>query len=143
MSRPPDRPIADGPHLLADTLLLTAPAAVQVGDGFEVVLVPAHHARQAVALLDALPLDPVGAIAAVEDRWAFFVPEESHDPPWPPGTLYLAAGARLTLPPAPRAWPVAGWIRWLPTGRILTAPLLLLPVLAAISDRARASSARQ
>jgi hypothetical protein len=74
--------------------------SVQVGPGWEVVLVREMEARQAVARLDHLSAGLVGAVCATEGWWTFFVPEDSDDPPWPDPAAYLASGATVTLPPA-------------------------------------------
>ena len=137
---------ADVPQELSDEALLLAPAplfaepvAVPVGPGFDIVMVPEHHARQAVALLDRLALDPIGSVFADHDRWGFFLPEESDSPAWPPATEYLHGGASVTLPPfhwpAP-AYGATGWVRHRADGRLFTAPLMLHPVLDAVSNGA-------
>ncbi|MDJ0342770.1 hypothetical protein QMK19_22980 [Streptomyces sp. H10-C2] len=99
---------------------------------------PDHHARQAINLLRDHALDPVGGVFSVEDRWGFFVPSRSQEPPWPAATTYLTEGSFVTVPPA--HWQYTddpnrpGWVRQRPDGGLLTAPLLLHPIVAAISD---------
>jgi hypothetical protein len=100
-----------------------------VGPGWEVVRVPETLARQAVARLDRLSSDLVGAVCAIGGWWSFFVPEGSNDPQWPEPAAYLASGAAVTLPPA--SWERnaaargARWVRRCHQGRVFTAPLFL------------------
>ncbi|GHE11985.1 hypothetical protein GCM10010339_73680 [Streptomyces alanosinicus] len=130
---------------LADLLLLHCAGILPVGPGFEVVLIDEDLAHQAVALLDRMELsvDPVGAVSAVEGRWAFFVPEESDIPVWPARTQYFSCGTTLPLPPIPGTTPAlinsTRWIRWQPFGRVITAPLLLQLAVNAVAPRALAS----
>ncbi|MER5549543.1 hypothetical protein ABT072_45900 [Streptomyces sp. NPDC002589] len=130
---------------LACLLLQHCEGTLPVGPGFEVVLINEDLARQAVALLDRMELsvDPVGAVCAVEGRWAFFLPEESDIPAWPAHTQYLSCGTTLPLPPIPGTSPApinsTRWIRWQPLGRVITAPLLLQLAVNAVAPCTLAS----
>lgn len=78
------------------------------------------------------PLDWVFARGC---EWGIFLPAESDDPAWPPGTTYLKAGTSLTLPPI-RLRPdvrtgASAWVSW--DGNLLSRPLLLHPILTALA----------
>lgn len=111
-----------------------------VGPGWEVVLVPEHTARPAAQALAGLSPDLVGAVFSIQGRWGFFVPEESDVPRWPAGIRYLKAGVTVTLPPAcwKRPWTGTGpgWVHRPAGGRLLTPPLLLHPMVSAVSHPA-------
>jgi hypothetical protein len=137
----PPRVGCEQARLLVDRLPFIAPAALPVGPGFEVVLMPEAQARRALGDLDRLiELDPVEFVFvfAVDDRWGFFVPEESAQPSWPADVEYLKAGSVVTVPPA--HWrhgtcqAGTGWVRRRCDGRLFPPPLILHPILAAISQ---------
>ncbi|MFD4480382.1 hypothetical protein ACFWPU_30305 [Streptomyces sp. NPDC058471] len=131
--------VSDEVFVLSSTLLCDRPHRLLLGGGFDVVLVPEQHAREAVGHLDRLELRPVGAVFAIDGQWGFFLPEGSNEPPWPSPVQYLGAGTAVTVPPA--SWshadasPRSGWVRRHRNGRIFTPPLLLHPIVEAISWR--------
>ncbi|MFD7016675.1 hypothetical protein [Streptomyces sp. NPDC059928] len=131
--------VSDEVLLLSRTLLYERPHLLPLGRGFDVVLVPEQHAREAVSHLDRLELCPVGAVFAIDGQWGFFLPEGSNEPLWPSSVRYFGAGTSVAVPPA--SWsraesaPGPGWVRRHRNGRIFTPPLLLHPVVEAISWR--------
>ncbi|MET8816117.1 hypothetical protein ABZW47_29450 [Streptomyces sp. NPDC004549] len=107
-----------------------------VGPGWEVLLMPEPLGRLMVGALAGRPstTTPLGWVFAHADQWGIFLPSESDELSWPPGTTYLKAGASVTLPPEetrPETWTGAyGWVSR--DGPPLSRPLLIHPVLAVL-----------
>ncbi|MEU5958204.1 hypothetical protein [Streptomyces sp. NPDC047525] len=125
---------------LADLIFRHPGGPLAVGPGFEIVLVTEDLAHEAVALLDetSLSVHPIGAVVAVANRWAFFVPDKSSDPAWPAHAEHLTCGGTFSLPPPPgrdRSPDGSRWIRRHLGRRVLTAPLLLQVAVDAASRR--------
>ncbi|MEU0843928.1 hypothetical protein ABZ370_31250 [Streptomyces sp. NPDC005962] len=113
-----------------------APWQREVGPGWDVVLVPEQVAHRAVVALGALSTNPVGAVFAIHGVWGFFLPPESDIPPWPARVQYLRSGSQVTLPPScwtrDQSGSGSGWVRSRSDGHLLTPPLMLHPIVAAL-----------
>ncbi|MFF4933259.1 hypothetical protein ACFY2H_30875 [Streptomyces griseofuscus] len=109
----------------------------QVGPGWEVLLMSEPLARLVTPVLAGRParVAPLGWVFAHAGQRGIFLPEQSDDPAWPPGTTYLKSGAKVTLPSFSQRWTehdgTSGWVSL--DGSPLSRPLLLHPVLTALA----------
>ncbi|MFD4525567.1 hypothetical protein ACFWP7_16905 [Streptomyces sp. NPDC058470] len=117
-----------------------------VGPGWEVLFMPAPLGRLVRGALAGRPARaaPLGWVFAHAGQWGIFLPEESDDPAWPPGTTYLKAGASVTLPPLGAQQDgqdcAFGWVSR--DGSPLSRPLLVHPVVTALAaDQTRLATA--
>lgn len=118
------------------------PRTREVGPGWEVLLMPEPFARIVTdAITRSAAAHALGWIFAHDGHWGVFLPEQSDDPAWPPGTTYLKAGTRVTLPPF--TWGLTdgdgtcGWVSQ--DGAPLSRPLLLHPIVALLAPEVTCS----
>lgn len=117
----------------------------QVGPGWEILLITEPLAQLATRVLASRParVAALGWVFAHAGQRGIFLPEQSDDPAWPPGTTYLKTGANVTLPPFSQRWAehdsTSGWVSL--DCSPLSRPLLLHPVLTALAaDQSQATT---
>lgn len=120
----------------------------QVGPGWEVLLMSEPLAQLVTRAFADRPVRAaaLGWVFAHAGQRGIFLPEQSNDPAWPPGTTYLKSGANVTLPSFSQRWAehehdgTSGWVSL--DGSPLSRPLLLHPVLTALAaDQPHATTA--
>ncbi|KOU80357.1 hypothetical protein ADK61_09270 [Streptomyces sp. XY66] len=107
---------------------------IETGRCFDVILTPQQIASLALDQLRSHG-EWRGAVSAEGSCWNFYVPLRSGALPWPPWATYLS-GPMVQIPPrAARDERLS--LRWIsrgdPTGRLLTAPAALCPILTALT----------
>ncbi|MET9103738.1 hypothetical protein [Streptomyces antibioticus] len=107
---------------------------IETGRSFDVIRTPQQIASLALDQLRSHGERP-GAVSAEGSRWNFYVPLRSGGLPWPPWATYVS-GPMVPIPPrAARDERLS--LRWItrgdPTGRLLTAPAALCPILTALA----------
>ncbi|WP_019061534.1 hypothetical protein [Streptomyces prunicolor] len=126
---------SEGYALLGRAWQSTVPAQVRTGECFAAVLTQQAYGAAALARLRRVSERRRGAVIADGGTYTFFVPLNSDSLPWPPCATYLH-GPEVRVPPrGARADHLS--LRWAsrePIGHLITAPMVLSPLLRALYD---------